>query len=73
MSSPCCRLELTRWRREPASGGLGFKVIGRAPDGALFETGIVLREEPIAGFDATEVETLNWRYLLHGAEHDHSD
>lgn len=63
-----CRLDLTNWRKEASSGGLGFKVVGRMPDGALFETGTVVREEPMPAFGATEIETLNWRYMLIGDE-----
>lgn len=64
-----CRLELTNWRRDHVTGaGLGFVVHGDMPDGGRFQTGVVYSETPMPAFDATEVETLNWRYLLHGPE-----
>jgi hypothetical protein len=71
MAEPCklCRLDLWNWRREHVtSAGLGYRVVGEMDDGGLFQTGVVYSETPVEGFDATEVETLNWRYLLHGAE-----
>jgi len=63
-----CRGDLYDWYRLGGAGGLGYCIVGVMHDGGILQTGIVFASRELAG-GVTEIETLNWSYFLHGAEH----